>query len=1544
MKPSPNFTQDEYLIGKIKYPTDGVSENFTKKLGNTMVRLNYALTSAFIDSGNTLANCISPETFQQIGLRESDMDPIARKVKTAKTGAYLEVLGRVKKKIPLRFANSRQVYWIRPLIIKGLSMPFNIALPFLRKYKIDQLHSQDALKLGESEVVPLTSEAQATPEEMTEDNYRIPVYNHRRIHIPANHSMSVIARLQDDNELTNPWIEDNTEIEGLIEPITLTEGLTAVPTLTKLNKAKLLTMVVMNQSNRSIHLENGTKIGEFDPSYNIVTPDNYIPEEERPHFISALNKLEDQNKKTFNNPSKWPLEEQKEWLEKTFKLSTRPGLEGKPENIKQAQELLLKHISIFGLDDEYGVTDLLEHEIKIEGDHQPIRQPYKPCSPWLRKSLKEQLDKWLKYGVIEPSQSPWSFRLVSSPKKNNKIRWCLDSRALNEITKKDAYRIPSIEDLLSRPSQHKIFSTMDMCGAFHCVRIKKEDREKTAFSTPFGSFQFIRMCFGLSNSPATFSRLVQQILQDVPIELVYSYLDDTLVCGKNLEEHLSTMDDVLTRFAKAGLTLQPDKCDLFNDQVEFLGHKLTTDGIAPLARHLDLINKWPEPTTVREVKSFLGKVTYYRKHIKNMADLALPLYKLTAKDQKNFEFNQDARRSFLQLKRALTSAPILAYPIFEEGMPFILDTDFSGKAIGGVLSQEQNGKEVVIQYGARKLTQFEQNYSSNKGELLAVIHFMRKWRYFLQDKKFLLRTDHEALKYFKTMEHPRGMIARYLRTLGEFQFDPIFRRGSQHSNADQLSRLVNAPSPTPKDEELLDEKMFTIATTQGDDTQQDLTTQLDQQSEEGDSPSAQKKIQEQLDMASEQRKDETLRLVRQWIEKQEKPKAKEVITLDKDVKCYRDIYETLYIENDIIWRKAHKGEAFKKNRICLPEALQEEVIKRVHTQDLAHLKINKTQEKVLHSYYFPNGKKKCEVQVKICEVCQRSQRAQRPQRHTYISTAQEGEPWERLSIDLVGPLPRSPEGNTHILTVKCCFTRYLEAFPLADTTAVSIAQILQGEVICRYGCPQRIHSDQGANLTANLMKELYSILGITPSTTPAYNPKSNPVERSHRELGVMLKAMCLENGTANWESQLRACVYALNTSRNRSTGFTPYFLLFGREASTKTDLIFGNTSNYQARGPSEYVNQSRDRLQVAYQYVRHNLGRAIERSRKAYTDKLKFQPKTGNLVWLCTPRITPGIGKKLSQFYSGPYRVTEKISDVLFRITNHGQWNTNNINVVVSIDRISPYLAKEEPEHREITQEELELEDEFLENIGDTTITTNHQDKLSTAVPEEEDITLPNFTEDSTPVRHLHHTPSQHEENYYTEIKKKTENYEDIQGQEDHGAEGRKKTNNYVDQRDQRTTQTSGEKKKTTDVTTTTVPTTRPMRSTRNIPHPKYQDYLISSDTSPTSPTSAPTQPNTPPPLPPRTPMMTREMMRQNFYQLNTPNGPKRPREEDQRGPDNPREGDKWARREAPKRPTNEESPNDQSGYIPPKQSKLPTEDTEDRDLNMERDKKDLTE
>ena len=347
------------------------------------------------------------------------------------------------------------------------------------------------------------------------------------------------------------------------------------------------------------------------------------------------------------------------------------------------------------------------------------------------------------------------------------------------------------------------------------------------------------------------------------MECVYNYLDDTLLSGPCLLTHLEALDKVLAAYKKAGLTLQPEKCTFFQTEVEFLGHQLTVDGISPLDRHLKIIRDWPEPTNLTELKSFLGKINYYRKSIKNSSKLAAPLTNLTSvKRAPTFTFTEEARSSFKALKEALMSAPILAFPRFDTDEKFYLDTDWSNEAIGGQLSQIQDGREVVIQYGSRKLGKYEQNLSSNKGELLAVIYFMRKWRYYLQYKPFVLRIDHEALRYIKTMDHPRGVTARWLRTLSDFEFQVEFRKSSQHANGDALSRLPNAPSPTSKDEEFFDEKLFSLEACH------------------------------RLDMAKAQQEDPVLRHVHTWLCNKKKPTAQDIRHLDENVKHYHALFET----------------------------------------------------------------------------------------------------------------------------------------------------------------------------------------------------------------------------------------------------------------------------------------------------------------------------------------------------------------------------------------------------------------------------------------------------------------------------------------------------------------------------------------------------------------------------------------------------------------------------------------------------------------------------
>ena len=241
---------------------------------------------------------------------------------------------------------------------------------------------------------------------------------------------------------------------------------------------------------------------------------------------------------------------------------------------------------------------------------------HRPLNPVMEESLKQQIDRWLAQKVVEEADSPWSFHLVPVPKKNGKeIRWAVDYRKLNAVTKKDAFPLPNIADNLSRLSVRQVFSALDRTGAFHAVPVRRADREKTAFSSPFGQYQFVKMPFGLANAPATYSRLVAKALRHLPSSEVLCYLDDTAVHSADAWSHLRILRKVLAAFRAAGLQISPEKAQLFQDHIKYLGHEVSAQGISIPPEYTSVIQEWPIPHNIKTLRAFLGKCGYYRRFI-----------------------------------------------------------------------------------------------------------------------------------------------------------------------------------------------------------------------------------------------------------------------------------------------------------------------------------------------------------------------------------------------------------------------------------------------------------------------------------------------------------------------------------------------------------------------------------------------------------------------------------------------------------------------------------------------------------------------------------------------------------------------------------------------------------------------------------------------------------------------------------------------------------------------------------------------------------------
>lgn len=379
------------------------------------------------------------------------------------------------------------------------------------------------------------------------------------------------------------------------------------------------------------------------------------------------------------------------------------------------KDLLLEYETSFSRNSQdLGQTSIVKHKIET-GMAQPIKQRPRRVPQSKREEVSKVIKEMEDQGIIEPSISPWASPIVLVKKKNGETRFCIDYRKLNDVTVKDSHPLPRTDDCLDALSGSVWFSALDLKSGYW----QEEDRVKTAFTTSENGFwQFRTMPFGLCNAPATFERLMEHILSGLNRELCLVYLDDIIVTGKSFTEHISNLRKVFNRLKGANLKLNPKKCQLFRKEVKFLGHVVSENGISTDTEKVQAVKEWPTPKTVKEIRSFLGLCSYYRRFIKNFAEIAKPLHQLTEKG-KQFLWTEKCEDAFSTLKEKLVSSPILAYPK-EEGM-FILDTDACDTGIGAVLSQVQEGIEKVIAYYSRTLSKPERRYCVTRKELLAVV-------------------------------------------------------------------------------------------------------------------------------------------------------------------------------------------------------------------------------------------------------------------------------------------------------------------------------------------------------------------------------------------------------------------------------------------------------------------------------------------------------------------------------------------------------------------------------------------------------------------------------------------------------------------------------------------------------------------------------------------------------------------------------------------------------------------------------------------------------
>ena len=616
---------------------------------------------------------------------------------------------------------------------------------------------------------------------------------------------------------------------------------------------------------------------------------------------------------------------------------------------------------------------------------------------------------------------------------------------------------------------------LDLASGYWQVELNPADKEKTAFSTPFGLFQFNVMPFGLCNAPGTFQRLMEMVLAGLHWSICLVYIDDIIIYGRTCEEHLERLEEVFKRLRQAGLKMKPSKCFLLQKRVRYLGHILSEDGVETDPDKISCIKSWPIPSKVEELRQFLGIATYYRRFVPEFAHIAAPLHRLTNKGNA-YSWTPECNDAFCILKHKLSSAPVLCFPQFEK--EFVVDTDASDLGLGAVLSQVIDDEERVVAYASRTLTKAERQYSTTRKEMLALVWALRHFRPYLYGKKFTARTDHKSLLWLQSFKHPEGQVARWLQTLAEFQFTVEHRRGILHSNADALSRRSY--------EDGNDSLAVSTISSSNDNIW---------------SPHWSK---EELQTA--QQEDPDLKIVAQWLKT--KMPSNFPHHASRNVQTLWTQRQQLVLRDGVLYREwldIPGNRCDKKLQMLLPQKLIPDVLKSLHDHPTsAHLGVTKTLLKVRDRFYWPGQRRDVED---WCRTCQECSSRKSPSRHyrAKMSTDSTGNPLQRVAMDILGPLPVTERQNKYVLVISDYFTKWADALPLPNMEAETVAREFVRHFVCLFGAPTYLHTDQGKNFDSKLIKEMCRLLGITKTRTTAYHPQSDGlVERMNRTLLSML--------------------------------------------------------------------------------------------------------------------------------------------------------------------------------------------------------------------------------------------------------------------------------------------------------------------------------------------------------------------------------------------------------------------------------------------------------
>ena len=894
------------------------------------------------------------------------------------------------------------------------------------------------------------------------------------------------------------------------------------------------------------------------------------------------------------------------------------------EKRKKVEKVLYEYSDVFSKE-KTDIGEMKDFFMDIElTDSKPIHVPYRRIPKQMYKTVRDYMDDLIANGWIQTSESPYSSPIVCAKKKDGSLRLCIDYRALNNVTIPDRMPIPRIDDILDNLGGQKYFSTLDLTKAYHQGFMKESARKYTAFSTPWGLYEWLRIPMGLKNAPPKFQRKISSNLEEAYEKSGLPYLDDIITYGKDFDDQMNNLIIIFKKCRKHKMKLNPPKCDLFKMEIKYVGRLITQEGhrMDPASSEVIETLKSP-PTNIGQLRSLLGFINCYRSSIKNFSRRIKPLYDLLGTEKADKKQSRLSKTPIVwteqhqilleEILEHLKSPEVMAFPNFEK--EFVLHCDACEKGLGAVLYQENDDARLkVICYGSRTLSPSEENYHNHSGKL----EFLSlKWsicdrfkHYLYYAPWFQVYSDNNPLSYVQTTAKLNAIGLRWMANLAQYNFTVKYRPGKDHKDCDFLSRLHEYTKET---------NLNRCTSDVGEETQSTVM-QIEVLGMKDRLIKETSKAFDQIIASLESKIKPSLEVSKMW-----KKENRELV----------NIWEYLVLEDALLKLSTVNGLV-----VIVPKLLRSEVIKTIH-EGSGHLGTTKCYDLAKRRVYWPGMKSEITEYITQTCKCVKDKAPNRKQIAPLIPI-RSSKPFEIIGIDYLH-LDKCKGNFEYLLVVTDHFSRFSQTFPTKNKNGKSAADRIFNEFVINYGFPDKIHHDQGKEFNNKMWDQLHHLSGIKKSNTTPYHPMGNgQTERFNRTIINLLKS--LEPAQKkDWKNYVRKLCYAYNCTVNRSTGYSPHFLMFGRDPKIPIDIILDR--EVTVKGPqSKFVQQWKQSFDKAIKTAQKHHAVDKQKAKNQY-DKTSFGEdlEKGDHVIIKNLSERGGTGKLRSFYESEAYVVVEKV-------------------------------------------------------------------------------------------------------------------------------------------------------------------------------------------------------------------------------------------------------------------------------------------------------------